>query len=188
VLGFKDRDPKLDLKVDVVLPRDTARVLVAPVTAYADDAPPDVVVLRAFPDQVRRILDTLGWENFNEQLAGRLDCSALEVFKSGGESFDKKRVQAVNTLLAGLNRSEAWRDFTKWIFDRQWTTYVFNLLLERYLANMSICRNSTVIPYLTGKANVSYFCTGGIAWGLNKPRHMTCGMPFDLYRKLDVDW
>ena len=49
---------------------------------------------------------------------------------------------------------------------------------------MSMCRNSTVIPFQKGKANVSYFCTGGIAWGKNKPDNMTSGYPYGIYQKL----
>ena len=117
-------------------------------------------------------------------MAGNLDRSTPSIFQSGANPLKMKRFQWTNRALASLNRSENWCNFTKWVFDRQWTTCIFDMLLDKYLANMSIRRNSTVIPRLTGKANVSYFCTGGIAWGLNKPNHMTCGMPFSLYEKL----
>jgi hypothetical protein len=131
----------------------------------------------------------LGPENFAVQLSGdKLDLSALSVFVSGGDSSENKKMQVVNETLASLNRSAQWRAFAKWVFNREWTTFIFNQLLERVLANMSICRNSTAIPYTTGKGNISYFCTGGIAWGLNKPEHMTCGLPFALYEKLEWNW
>jgi uncharacterized protein (DUF169 family) len=48
-----------------------------------------------------------------------------------------------------------------------------------------MCRNSTVIPHLTGKANMSFFCTGAVAWGLNKPQHITCGIPFPLIENIE---
>jgi len=48
----------------------------------------------------------------------------------------------------------------------------------RTLADMSVCRNSTVVPLLVGRVNVSFFCTGGITWGRNDPDHLTSGWPW----------
>jgi hypothetical protein len=176
------------LKVEYSLPIGTQSVLLAPIFRYHEGNPPDVVLVRATQEELKKLVAALGWDNMAVELAGKLDRSALEVFGSGGNPIDKKRVQFVNGTLASLNRSREWRDFTKWIFKRQWTTFIFDILLDRFLSNMSICRNTTVIPLLTGKANISYFCTGGIAWGLNKPNHLTCGIPYELYKKLDVEW
>jgi hypothetical protein len=49
---------------------------------------------------------------------------------------------------------------------------------------MSVCRNSTVIPLLTGRVNVSFFCSGGITWGRNQPDHLTSGWPWAVYAAL----
>jgi hypothetical protein len=57
-------------------------------------------------------------------------------------------------------------------------------VISRTLSDMSICRNSTAIPLLTGRANVSFFCSGGITWGRNSPDHLTSGWPWHLYRRL----
>jgi hypothetical protein len=188
VLGFRNPDPKFNLKVEYSLPVPTASVLLAPVFRFGNHNPPDVVLIRATRTELKKIIDALGLENCAADLAGRLDRSALEIFSPGGNHIAKTRIQVVNKTLAALNRSGEWRKFTKWAFKRKWATYIFDILLDRYLANMSICRNSTVIPYLSGKANISYFCTGGISWGLNKPDHLTCGMPFDLYESLVLEW
>jgi len=185
VLGLREPDQKFNLKVLYQFPFPTGSVLLAPVNLYNPNRPPDVVLIRATPAELKNVIAALGPENFAMDLAPHLDRSALSVFQSGGDTFDKKKIQIVNESLAKLNRSSQWRDFTKWVFNRDWTTYIFDILLDRFLANMSICRNSTAIPFVTGKANVSYFCTGGIAWGLNKPEHMTCGLPYDLFTKLD---
>lgn len=185
VLGLKPPDPNLDLKVEYRVPHPNPAVLVAPLKDFPADYPPDVVLVRAVPAEMKKIITVLGAENTAAYLTGLLDRSALSVFSPVGAEAEKRRIQAVNRTLARLNRSESWRDFTKWIFKNQLTTYVFDLLLDRYLANMSMCRNSAVIPHVTGKANVSFFCTGGIAWGLNNPEHLTCGIPYRLFDRIE---
>ena len=40
------------------------------------------------------------------------------------------------------------------------------------------CRNATVVPLLTGRVNVSFFCTGGITWGRNRAEHLVSGWPW----------
>ncbi|MFA6451677.1 MAG: DUF169 domain-containing protein [bacterium] len=185
VLGLREPDSQFDLKVKYQFPFPTDSVLLAPAALFSPENPPDVVLIRATPAELKKAFLSIGPENFAADLAPYLDRSAISVLTSGGDSFDKKKIQFVNESLAKLNRTRHWRDFTKWIFNREWTTYIFDALLNRFLANMSICRNSTAIPFVTGKANVSYFCTGGIAWGLNKPEHMTCGLPYNLYKQLE---
>lgn len=184
VFGFRPPGDNFDLKVEYSLPQDTRSILIAPLDEYSEEHPPDVVVIRAKPGQLEKIFRALGPSGFNTEMAGSLDRSALEIFTgSPGRNRDRRRVMTVNRLLANLNRFPEWREFTKFVFKYEWTTFLFDMLLDRFLANMSICRNSTVIPYLTGKANISFFCTGAVAWGLNKPGHMTCGIPYPLTEK-----
>jgi uncharacterized protein (DUF169 family) len=57
-------------------------------------------------------------------------------------------------------------------------------IIKNTMGDMSVCRNSTVIPYLENAANVSFFCTGGIAWGGNEPSHLTSGIPCELFDKI----
>lgn len=186
VLGFRDPDPQFNLKVEYNLQKPVESVLLAPVGMYRSGNPPDTVIVRAEQEELKKLIRAIGWENVACDLAGRLDRSALEVFRSGGSPLDKARVQFVNETLGSLNQYDEWRQFTRWVFDRQWTTYIFDQLLDRYLSNMSMCRNTFVIPYLSGKANISYFCTGGIAWGRNKPRHLACGMPYSM--AAEIHW
>ncbi len=180
VFGFKPPDDRFDLKVEYSLPGNTENILIAPLDYYESGYPPDVVVIRTVPSEVRKIYNALGESRFNVDMAGRLDRSAIEIFSGGGRGRDKRRVKIVSRILGDLNQFPEWRDFTKFIFKYEWTTYIFDLFLDRFLANMSLCRNATVIPHLTGKANISFFCTGAIAWGLNNPRHIACGIPYPL--------
>ncbi len=59
-------------------------------------------------------------------------------------------------------------------------TSALELLLKRTVADMSMCRNSTVIPLMEDAGNVSFFCVGGISWGGNLPANMTSGFPYKL--------
>jgi hypothetical protein len=91
----------------------------------------------------------------------------------------------VNRLLGGLARSGRWQTFTRWLFRSHWVTARFDAIISRTLADMSICRNSTAIPLLTGRANLSFFCTGGITWGRNRPQHLTSGWPWPIFQRVD---
>ena len=73
---------------------------------------------------------------------------------------------------------------TRWLFRSPAVTTGYDALIAATLADMSVCRNSTVVPLLTGQANVSYFCSGGITWGGNDPSHVTSGWPYALYRRV----
>jgi len=70
-----------------------------------------------------------------------------------------------------------WEIFTRIAFRSTFVTKIFDKFITKYMANMSMCRNSSVMPFQTKKANISYFCTGGVAWGKNDSRHMTSGFP-----------
>lgn len=183
VLGFQHENPTFDLKVEYHLKPVLAGVLVAPITWFKDLPPPDVVIIRALPREISKVLAALNPTDSALPIADRIDVSALKMFMSNDKNAAALRILRVNRILDVLNRSEAWRTFTKMLFRRSWTTYLYNIVLRRYLANMSICRNTTVIPFLTEKVNVSFFCTGGITWGGNHPKNLVCGMPYDLYRR-----
>ena len=58
--------------------------------------------------------------------------------------------------------------------------------VNRALADMSVCRNSTVVPLQTGCVNVSFFCTGGITWGRNSAQHLTSGWPWHEFQRLNL--
>jgi hypothetical protein len=81
-------------------------------------------------------------------------------------------------MLAVLARSRRWRAFTYWLFRSHLVTAGFDAVISRTLADMSVCRNSTAIPLLSGRTNLSFFCTGGITWGRNRPDEITSGWPW----------
>jgi hypothetical protein len=89
----------------------------------------------------------------------------------------------VNRGLAALAGSQRWQDLTHRLFRSRLVTAGFEALISRTLADMSVCRNSTVIPLLSGQVNVSFFCTGGITWGRNHPQYLTSGWPWPLFQQ-----
>ncbi len=183
VLGFRESDCTLDLKVGYNM-NNIQALLIAPLPHYTTyGLTPDTVLVRSIPSEIAKLVKGSAREDVAWNLAGKLDSSALEIFDSETDASEKSRVMLVNKTLARLNKYSEWRKFTKWVFSNDATTYVFDLLLDRFLANMSMCRNTTVIPLVTGDINVSYFCTGGVAWGGNRPEHVTCGMPWAIAQK-----
>jgi len=86
--------------------------------------------------------------------------------------------------MAALAGRPGWQGFTRWLFHFPAVTAGYDALIAATLADMSVCRNSTAVPLLTGRANVSYFCTGGITWGGNHPGHVTSGWPYPLFRRV----
>jgi hypothetical protein len=96
-------------------------------------------------------------------------------------------ITATNRVLATLARSHRWQALTRWLFRFRLVTIGFDALISRIMADMSVCRNSTAVPFLTGRANLSFFCTGGITWGRNRPDHLTSGWPWRLYQRAIQD-
>lgn len=146
--------------------------------------PPEVVLLRADREELQKLLALLPPERIYRESAG-LDRTAVPLLLGEQARPVKARlVRMTNRSLGWLNRFPRWRRFTVFAFKREWTSRMLNFLLDRTMANMSICRNSTVIPYLTGTVNVSHFCTGGISWGGNPPSLLTAGLPYELFESV----
>gem|GEM_PF-371176 len=145
---------------------------------------PDIVIIRGSPQLLRLILSRIGWHNSALNLAGELDKSALGIL--GNHRFTLKSTLTINfnKLFYFLSKKEWWMKFTESIFRYPFACNVFDRIINAFMADMSICRNSTVIPYQTGLVNVSHFCAGGIGWGLNRPDYMTSGFPYSLFNVL----
>lgn len=148
-------------------------------------AEPDVVILRDSGRNLKLHLEKLGRENCAMQYAGQTDKSALGILEVGSGGWKERLIGAVNPALAMLNKMPGWGKATELLFRSTVVSDLFDRLIAACMADMSVCRNSTVIPAITGKANISHFCTGGITWGANRPEHMTCGIPYGLYRLVE---
>jgi len=153
---------------------------------------PEVVVVRASPAALQRMIGAAGPERLWDGHGGRLDRSAVPSFTRSRRTSAQGRVSAarraligaVNRLLAPLARVAPWQALTRWLFRSAVVTAGFDALISRTLADMSVCRNATAVPLLTGCVNVSFFCTGGVTWGGNGPRHLASGWPWPDFQRL----
>ena len=185
VLGFKKAGNDFERSIHEHLAPLTSGIYIAPLHMFRSDIKPDVVIIRTNSQNIGKIIKFSGWKNFIDFKDKNLDLTALETFVSGAPNgISGWLVRNVNGLLDWLNRFRWWQSFTAKIFKSTFITKIFDKFITRYMANMSMCRNSTVIPYQTGKANASYFCTGGIAWGKNIAGNMTSGYPYNIFLKI----
>jgi len=178
-LGLKLPEDAFEQGLSPRLPYSPAGLLLAPLEAFSGR--PEVVIVRATPAALRPRLAAAGPEALWPGHGGQLGRSALPALAGSEQAARWGLIGAVNHLLAALAPWGPWQRLTQRLFCYRAVTVGFEALISRALADMSICRNSTVIPLLTGRANVSFFCTGGITWGRNRPNHLTSGWPWPLY-------
>jgi uncharacterized protein (DUF169 family) len=182
VLGLKEPQSRFERGLAPRLAFPIAGLLLAPLDRFPGEL--DVVVVRASPEVLRAMAQYLGREGLWDGHQGQLDRSALPSLFEGIATSRRGLVQGINRLLATLARSDRWQAFTHRLFRSHLVTAGFDAVISRTLADMSVCRNSTAIPLLTDRANISFYCTGGITWGCNHPEHLTSGWPWTLFRQI----
>lgn len=181
VLGLKQPKGRFEEGLTPRLAFPVTGLLLAPLDSFPSE--PDLVLVRATPGALRSMAQRLGREGLWDAHQDRLDRSALPYLLDGGATSRRGLVRTVNRLLATLARSDRWQQFTHHLFRSRLVTAGFDAVISRTLADMSVCRNSTAIPLLTGRANISFYCTGGITWGCNHPDHLTSGWPWSLFQQ-----
>ena len=190
ILGLKPPAGRFEAGLEPRLPYPAAGLLLAPLDRCPGQ--PDLVLVRGEAVRLGELIAGLGpgarWDGHG----GQLDRSALPLLAAGGASPRSDLtargvsprsdlIQAVNRALAALAPSARWQALTRRLFRSRALTAGFDALISRTLADMSICRNATVIPLRTGRVNLSFFCTGGITWGGNDPGHLVAGWPWPRY-------
>lgn len=186
VLGLKEAANEFERSIEKHLAAGAGSLYLAPIDRFTGKDPPDVVIVRARLEQFRKIAGILGDDAFVSYRDFSRDETALDVVAGGWKKgFSLWAIRSVNSALSCLNHISVWEKFTIFLFRSTTATRLLDRAITAFMANMSMCRNSTVIPLMTGKANISFFCTGGIAWGKNLPDFMTGGFPYDIYRRLD---
>jgi len=196
VLGLKEPVNPFEEGLAPRLAFPAAGLLLAPLDGFPGT--PDVVLIRATVEFLNAMARAAGQDPWWTGHGGRLDRSALPALmrapmhrREGIDGHQRFKgvhlwfLGSVNQILGGLARSGRWQTFTRWLFRSHWVTARFDAFISRTLADMSICRNSTAIPLLTGRANLSFFCTGGITWGRNRPQHLTSGWPWPIFQRVD---
>lgn len=181
VLGLKQPEGRFEEGLTPRLAFSVTGLLLAPLDSFPGE--PDVVLVRTTPEVLRSMAQRLGREGLWAGHQGRLERSALPYLLDGTATSRRGLVRTVNRLLATLARSGRWQAFTHHLFRSRLVTAGFDAVISRTLADMSVCRNSTAIPLLTGRANISFYCTGGITWGCNQPDHLTSGWPWPLFQQ-----
>lgn len=189
VLGMKEPEGRFEENLAPRLAFPIAGLLLAPLDRFPGK--PEVVVVRARPEVLQEMIHVVGPLGADDRLPllwdghqDRLDRSAIPLLAGERVTLRRELIGAVNRMLAALARSVRWQTFTRWLFRSNAITAGFDALISRSLADMSVCRNSTVLPLLTGCVNVSFFCTGGITWGGNHPEHLTSGWPWSVLERL----
>jgi len=192
VLGLKEAELDFEKELTPRLESGTVALYLARLDRYRPGLEPDVVVLRADPDVLKQLIEHVGWDHaaWDYVEDKRVSRSALRHLREPESGWRSRLLKPVNRSLAGMRRVPGWTEATALAFRSMTVTKAFDQIIKRAMADMSICRNSTVIPYQSGKVNVSYFCTGGIAWGGNDPFHLTSGWPWPLWRQIAdrVEW
>lgn len=182
VLGLKEPQGRFEEGLEPRLTFPIGGLLLASLDSFPGE--PDVVLVKATQETLGDMLAALGQDSLWAGYERRLEQSANSILVAGRSSPRQGLVRGANTLLAPLARLAPWQALTQRLFRSRAITAGFEALISRTLADMSVCRNSTVIPLSTGQINVSFFCTGGITWGRNEPSHLTSGWPWHLYRQL----
>ena len=192
ILGFKDAEDDFERSLSPRLPSGTRAILLSRIDRVPDGVSPDVVLLRGPLMALKPLLAAVGAERTATEFIDkwRVAASALALLSEKGEVVDSRANRVIRRVLGRLRPLPAWKKMTAVLFRSGLVTRSFDRVIRRTMADMSMCRNSTAIPYLTGKVNLSFFCTGGIAWGMNDPDLLTSGWPIDLYREIEhrVEW
>jgi uncharacterized protein (DUF169 family) len=181
VLGFQEAKGCFEQGLAPRLDFPVAGLLLAPLDRFPGE--PDVVLVRASAHMLHEMAKVAGQEWLWEDNSRRLDRSASRLLGEQQPDMRQRLITAANRPLAALARYTAWRRLTHWLFRCRAITVGWEAVISRTMADMSMCRNSTVIPLLTGRANVSFFCSGGITWGRNRADHLTSGWPWDIYQR-----
>ncbi len=178
VLGLKTPENSFEKSL---LPRlgSVAGLYIAPLSRFLEDATPDVVIVRGRPTQMKRVMKALGEGALQRPYYGEIGKTALGVVD---RRFSLKVMLSYvsNRVMALLRRWKRFDDLIRAALRTQVLTGALEMVLKNTVADMSMCRNSTVIPLMEDAGNVSFFCVGGISWGGNLPANITSGFPYKL--------
>jgi hypothetical protein len=184
-VGLGLREPSAQFQKDLSprLPFGIAGIYLAPLDRYRAELAPDVVLARGPAAIVRAMAKKVGWDRAAWEFADKenLARSALYSMQSQKDGGGPFLLKSVNRVLGSLEKVPGWEACTAFAFQNRSVSAGFEAIIKRYLSSMSVCRNSVVIPYLSGKFNISYFCAGGISWGGNYPFHVTSGWPYTMW-------
>lgn len=184
ILGLKEPEVPFEINLEPAVGRRLAGVRVAQLARLLEAGEvPDVVIVRGRIADLNRLAGAIGEGALQSKYRGRIAASALG--RGGGGVGPKALLAGVTNRVFGfLRKSKLFDRFSRRLFKSQAATSAFERLIRRAIADMSVCRNSTVIPVLEGAGNISFFCPGGITWGCNPPDFLTGGFPYPMIEKV----
>lgn len=180
VLGLKEPQKPFEFRLTPRLWFPVAGFLLGPLESFPEE--PDIVIIRADFFTLKGLVEKAGKEYLWDGHGNRLEISANGLVEKG--TMGARLITLVNRILSKLAPFETWQALTRYLFKSYLVTAGYEAIISRTLADMSICRNSTAIPLITGRVNMSFFCTGGITWGKNNPEHMTSGWPWEVFTRI----
>jgi uncharacterized protein (DUF169 family) len=183
VLGLKKPGSDFEVSLGPRVEAPVAAVYLAPLQLFREGLEPDVVILRGGRARIDRLAGMMGAGALDNRYRGEFDKSALGVDETG-ISLKSLLTNSVNRALGRLRHSRAFDSAVKRVFKSETITNTLEKLIKRTMASMSVCRNSTVIPFLEETGNISFYCTGGVTWGGNSPRDVTSGFPYAMIAPL----
>lgn len=185
VLGFKFPQNLFERSLDPCLKYPIQRILIGPLSFFQENRlNPVIVLIRGTPLVHQQILKTLGIHHYLSITSSLLHLSAVQFFKGRISILKITFLQLLNTCVSFIQKYPILEQVTYQLFQSTIVSFIVDFFLIRMASDMSMCRNSTVVPYTTGKGNISFFCIGGITWGKNNPREMTSGYPYELFEKV----
>jgi uncharacterized protein (DUF169 family) len=182
ILGLKEPENPFEKSLEPRLEETVAGLYLAPLAMFTD-VEPDVVIVRGRPAQLRRLAEGLGEGALSTRYSGQIGRTALGVGERG-LSARVMLTHATNRVLGVLKRWKRFDDATRIAFKNPKVTGMFEKMAKNAIADMSMCRNTCIIPYVEDAGNISFFCTGGVTWGGNSPANMTSGYPGRMVPKI----
>lgn len=179
VLGLKDAEKAVDMILEPRMEERVAGYYINHVSRFPEGVEPDTVIIRGRPSQVRRIAEESG--ELQENFRGLIGASGLDL--TGFQRLNVLSALISNWIIGYMKRWSGFDPLMKAVMNFGPLMLVGEKLIEKSLADMSMCRNSTILPLLEDAGNISYFCAGGASWGGNSPRNMTSGYPYRIYNK-----
>lgn len=201
-LGLKAKETGLERKLECTMDDAYEAVyLYSPTAPYnpgrtpAMAEEPDVAVVVGAADDIRTIVGEMDEGDLAMEYSSKLSVSALSTLvRKPTRRFAARARRAVKRASIALLNSL----FTTPLLANKISVALVTQLFKSYafsrisdpviattMAGASACVNTTVIPFLTKKANVSFVDAGTIGWADLKAGHRILGIPMRLYRRVE---
>jgi hypothetical protein len=205
ILGLKKPEKKLGRKITPILEEPVEGVFVFDMNTPNENHPlsdslknPDSVIIRSSKENFADIINQLNINNFTRDYDYDLKVSNITIFDSQTKyskrtkirrSAKKVSIRLFNWAFnSKLLNNRVMNKFFNWALKKYSFSRMMEPILSKTMTMASVCRNSSVIPYLTQKGNVSYIDGGGVSdWGGNSRKNMIMGLPYHLYQQLEPD-